>query len=76
MKRFNEILKAIAKQNNTTPQEVLKDMQTAIDTGYDNPDPAVQAKWSTIPHKGERPTAEEVINHLALSLASSNHKAN
>lgn len=75
MKRFNDVLNVIARQNNTTPENILRDMQIAIDAGYNNPDPDVQAKWSTIPHKGERPTAEEVINHLALTLSNSRHKA-
>lgn len=75
MKNFNDVLNTIAHKNNTTPQNVLKDMQIAINAGYNNPDPNVQSKWSTIPHKGECPTPEEVINHLALTLSHSNHKS-
>lgn len=32
----------IAEKYNTTPEEVRREMQIAIDAGFDNPDPAVQ----------------------------------
>ena len=32
----------IAEKYNTTPEEVRREMQIAIDVGFDNPDPAVQ----------------------------------
>jgi len=32
----------IAEKYNTTPEEVRRKMQIAIDAGFDNPDPAVQ----------------------------------
>ena len=48
---------------NTTPEEVRREMQIAIDTGFDNPDPAVQEEWKKMTLKGERPTPEEVIKY-------------
>jgi len=35
----------IAEKYNTTPEEVRREMQIAIDAGFDNPDPAVQEEW-------------------------------
>lgn len=32
----------IAEKYNTTPEEIRREMQIAIDAGFDNPDPAVQ----------------------------------
>lgn len=72
MKNFKELLKVIAKQNHTTPENVLKEMQLAIDAGFDNPDPDIQKQWSKVSHKAERPTPEEVIYHIAMTLAPAN----
>ena len=57
--REKTIYEKIAEKYNTTPEE----MQIAIDTGFDNPDPAVQEEWKKMTLKGERPTPEEVINY-------------
>ena len=53
----------IAEKYNTTPEEVRREMQIAIDAGFDNPDPAVQEEWKKMTLKGDRPTPEEVINY-------------
>ena len=64
-KEFKELLNAVAKQHNTTPEEVYKEMQIAIDFGFDNPDPEVQKIWKQIPLKGERPTPKDLIPYMA-----------
>lgn len=73
-KEFRELLEAVAKQNNTTADEVYKEMQIAIDAGFDNPDPEVQKMWKQIPFKGERPTPEEVIPYVALKAKAGVNK--
>ena len=40
--REKTIYEKIAEKYNTTPEEVGREMQIAIDAGFDNPDPAVQ----------------------------------
>ena len=40
--REKTIYEKIAEKYNTTPEEVRRKMQIAIDAGFDNPDPAVQ----------------------------------
>lgn len=55
-------------QHNTTPEEVRREMQIAIDAGFVNPDPAVQEEWEKMTLKGDRPTPEEVINYAVKKL--------
>ena len=45
----------IAEKYNTTPEEVRREMQIAIDEGFDNPDPAVQEEWKKMTLKGDSP---------------------
>ena len=52
----------------TTPEEVRREMQIAIDAGFDSPDPAVQEEWKKMTLKGDRPTPEEVINYAVKKL--------
>ncbi|MFQ6846526.1 MAG: sporulation initiation factor Spo0A C-terminal domain-containing protein [Oliverpabstia sp.] len=40
--REKTIYEKIAEKYNTIPEEVRREMQIAIDAGFDNPDPAVQ----------------------------------
>ena len=58
----------IAEKYNTTPEEVRREMQIAIDAGFDNPDPDVQEEWKKMTLKGDRPTPEEVINYAVKQL--------
>lgn len=74
-KDFRKILEEVAKQNNTTVEEVYREMQIAIDAGFDNPDPEVQKRWKQIPYKGERPTPEDLIPYIA-HMAKTEEKKN
>ncbi len=65
---FQKILKRIAKENHTTPEEVYREMQFAIDAAFDNKDPEIQKNWESISFQGDRPTPEEVIYSLGLML--------
>lgn len=73
-KEFRELLEVVAKQHNTTVEEVYKEMQIAIDDGFDNHDPQVQKMWKHIPLKGDRPTPEDIISQLASRVNSENNK--
>lgn len=66
---FQEILKKIAKDNNSTPEEVYREMQIAIDAAFDNPDPQVRKNWEQIHYTGDRPTPEDVIFGIGMLLA-------
>ena len=61
--REKTIYEKIAKKYNTTPEEVRREMQIAIDAGFD-----VQEEWKKMILKGDRPTPEEVINYAVKQL--------
>ena len=66
--REKTIYEKIAEKYNTTPEEVRRAMQIAIDAGFDHPDPDVQKGWKKMTLKGNRPTPEEVINFAVKQL--------
>lgn len=68
-KRFEAMLKAVAKKNHTTPERVRWEMQLAMDKAMASPDPIVQAGWVRIPRKGEKPTLEEFVSYMASLTA-------
>ena len=45
------IYEKIAEKYNTIPEEVRREMQIAIDVGFDNPDPAVQEVFMGNPNQ-------------------------
>ena len=67
--QMDEILQALAVQNNTTPEEVRKGMQEALDAGWNTRDPHSRELWDTIPRKAEKPTLEEFIEFMAAVTA-------
>ena len=66
---LQKILKQIAKANHTTPDDVYREMQIAIDAAFDNPDPEVQKNWEQIHYTGDRPTPEDVIFGIGMMLS-------
>lgn len=69
MKSFEEIIKRIAEENGSTPENILHEMQLAIDEAYDHHDAAAQPLWDMMTFTGDRPTPEEFILQLALMLS-------
>lgn len=66
--RTNDIFAKVAKQHGVSKDEVYREIQKAIDAGFDNQDPAVQAEWKKMSIRGERPTPEEVIAYVVGQL--------
>ena len=64
-KKLDMIIENIAKQNHTTVAEVRNEMIAAMEEARQSSDPAVQARWANIPHKGNEPTIEEFVSYLA-----------
>jgi len=62
---FKRILKTIAESEKISVEEVEREMQRAIDVGFDNPDKDIQNEWKKISFKGDRPTVQEVIEALS-----------
>lgn len=60
----NKLLKNMAQKEGTSVEEIRKEMQKAIDAGFDNPDPAVRAKWTEMWGEGKKPTVDEFIRKM------------
>ena len=71
MKNFDEILAQVAQQNGTTPEDVLHEMQLAIDDAYDHHGKDAQLLWDMITFQGERPTPEEFVSAVSMMLQNS-----
>ena len=65
-------LAKIARDNGTTPEDVLHEMQVAIDNAYDHHDQEAQQLWDKMTFKGDRPTPEEFIFQVAMMLDEGN----
>ena len=66
--KVNKVLAEIALKNGVSVADVRSEIQVALDEGMKNPDPNVQAYWNSIPRKGDKPTLQEVITHLANKI--------
>lgn len=58
-------IKNLAKQKGISEKEVRQEIEIAIAEGMKSTEPQARAFWETIPHKGEKPTPEEVIAYIA-----------
>lgn len=58
-------LKQLAKKEGVSVETVRHEIEIAIAEARKSTDPKAQKFWKTVPHKGEYPTPEEVIVHLA-----------
>lgn len=67
-RKFNKVMNTIGKGEGISSKEVEKEIQSAIDSGFDNPDTAIRAEWAKILFKGERPTPQEVIEYLCKEM--------
>mgnify|MGYP003249892303 CR=1 FL=1 len=72
MEDFKKILAKIAENNGTTPEEVRRDMQAAIDAAFDNHDASAQPLWDMMIFEGKRPTPEEFILRVAMMIYGGN----
>lgn len=54
-------IEELARRERTSTENVRAYMIEAMMTGWNDPDPKVQALWKQIPCEGERPTPEELI---------------
>lgn len=61
---INRILKKIAIKNGVSVEQVRRDIQKALDEGWNSSDEKVREYWRKIPSKHEKPTLEEVILHI------------
>ena len=67
-KDMDRILKRIAKEYNTTPEHVYREMESTIEQVMATAGPSARALWDQIPRKGEKNTVEEVIEYVVGRL--------
>ena len=54
-------IREIARSQRVSEAEVRAEIKIAMMTGYNNPDPAVQAEWAKAPFGNRVPTVEEFL---------------
>lgn len=64
------VIKEVAKQNKTTPYEVKREISFAIQQGFNNPDPQIQAVWKRLFPDGKQPSPEEFIKVLSHEIVN------
>ncbi len=70
--KINDIIKYIAECDGVSEEEVLKDMQDALDIAYKSPsDDIVKFHQKHIPRAKEVPTPEEFIKYAAEKILDS-----
>ncbi|MEZ4357357.1 MAG: sporulation initiation factor Spo0A C-terminal domain-containing protein [Eubacteriales bacterium] len=71
-KDLTHIFEIIAEENNTTVEEVRKEIEIAIQSGFNSNDHKARSQWAKIPKKGEVPTPDELIDYIILQSKLSN----
>lgn len=61
---FAQILSQIAQAKHTIPEEIRQLMEEAMASALQNPDPAVQQMWGSIPRQGRELTLDEFMEYL------------
>lgn len=61
-------LREVARIHGVPLEVVTEEIELVIKQGLASPDPTVRSRWEQIPHKGECPTAGEVVAHLARAV--------
>jgi hypothetical protein len=67
-RKYSKIIKKIAREKGISPELVYKEMQWAIEDGYNNTDPEVQARWHQLFPDGKMPSPEKLIEILANKI--------
>lgn len=68
MNQFEKIVEKIARENGAAPDEVMAEMQRAIDQACDRQSAGSAPLWAGMSFRGERPTPEELVLSLAVLL--------
>jgi len=68
IKKAEKALQQLAKKEGISVEAVRREIELAIAAARESSDPAAQAFWKSVPHKGEYPTPEEVIVHIAKKV--------
>jgi len=69
-RKFSRAIRKIAKQEGVRPEVVYAEMQQAINMGFNNLDPEVQAYWRRIAPDGTAPSPEKYIEIITREMKS------
>ena len=71
MMNFQKILEQVAAENNTTPEEVYREMQETLKDAYQHRTDSAETcrLWSALGLEKECPTPERFIATMALAAA-------
>lgn len=76
MANIRKILIQVAAENNTTVEEVRREITFAIEQAMNSSDPEIQKKWRAMSRTGGTPTPEEAIRALTKELNGKNPLSN
>ena len=65
---FQEVLRAVARKNHTTPEEVYIEMKKAIDEAWTNRTPEVIKKKKKMGFGDKAPTPEEFLKRMSFDV--------
>ncbi len=65
---FQEMLKVVARKNNTTPEEVYYEMKKAIDVAWTNRTPEVIAVHQEMGFGDKPPSPEEYVRKVSFDV--------
>ena len=71
LKKAARSIKWVARKSGVPEEEVRRNMLEAMNSGRNNTDPVVQARWETFHYRGDEPTLEEFLvwcSHLAREM--------
>lgn len=65
---IDKVLKQLSIKEGVTVEEIRTEISKAIDEGFSNKDPMVQANWKKMFKNGKKPSLEEFIWCLTKDL--------
>lgn len=63
-RKFQKMLKDVAQFEGISVEQAYERLQDTINAAQQDPDPIVQARWKSIPHKGKQVTVEEFFEYI------------
>lgn len=68
IRKAKRAIRKVAAREGISVQDVREEMLKAMQAGLQSTDPKTKAMWKQIPCKGETPTPEELIAHMAKQV--------
>lgn len=65
---FQEVLRVVARKNNTTTEEVYREMKKAIEEAWKNRTPEVIAVHQKMGFGDKAPTVEEFVSKISYDV--------